>query len=328
MITASQRIYALAGSPPHDGCAEREPFLCWVCGGDATRGLLRSEWMAATFVGQNRARALASSYVCEACAHCMAGQPPDTLRMKSQLVDDRGWLQFHKGHKPAIRAWLREPKKGEWLAAIADTGQKHVVPWTPINPAGTRDGRVLFEERLVTLGDWTMVDALTALLTAGATKEETVRGEYGPRAWQLAATEIRDFETRFGARERGGGWFELAVWLAQRDEVEVEKRMAAEKTQREEKKNAGRDRKGKSAKPHRGDAARDPSSVPTYVGSKHAEALGHAPIANAERGAHERERRGVVDGHGEVAADRRAQCELFGVPSPPVRSRPRKGKGE
>ena len=327
MKTASQRIHALAGAPLHPSCVDLDPFLCWVCGGPATRGLLRAKWMAATFVGQNRARALESSHVCEACGYVMAGKPPDTLRMTSHLVDDRGWQRYHKGHKPAIRAWLRGPKDGEWFAAVADTGQKHVVPWTPINPSGAAIGRVLFEERLVTIGDWAIVDALTALLTAGATKEETIRGEYGPRAWQLAGPMLRTFESSFGARERGGGWFELAVWLAQRNELEVEQRMADEKKSREEKKDAGK-RQRKDTKPHGGDAARDARRVPPNIRRQRHEALGHAPVEDAQRRKDERERRGVGDGSGAVTADRRAQYDLFGDAPTAVGSRSRKGKGK
>ena len=105
-------------------------------------------------------------------------------------------------------------------AAIADSGKKHVIPWAPLNPAGcpAGQGRVMFEERLVMLGDWTLVDALSGLLTAGATKDEIERGAYGPGAWtRLGAAAIRDFE-RTWSGSRGGGWFALAVGLAQRDE--------------------------------------------------------------------------------------------------------------
>lgn len=261
-MSPTQRIHAAMGAPAHTECAPCEPFRCWICAGASSRGMRRVSWLGVTFVGQNRVRCPESVRVCEACVVCMAGKPPDTLRMTSHLVDDRGWVRLNKGGKAEMRAWLRGPKSGDWFAAIADTGQKHVLPWTPVNPSGTRVERVLFEERPVTLEDWSLVDEATALLTAGATKEEMGRGDYGARAWQLCGAAIRVFEGRFGG-ERGGGWFDLAVWLAQRDELAVEARMSAEKETRD----AERSRKGKAAKRRDRDAAGDAGGVPTDVGA-------------------------------------------------------------
>ena len=297
----------MMGLVAHPECVPCDPFRCWICAGSAGRGMRRTGWLGVTFVGQNRVRCPESLYVCEACVVCMAGKPPDTLRMTSHLVDGRGWVRLNKGGKAEMRMWLRGPKTGEWFAAIADTGQKHVLPWTPVNPARSPVERVLFEERFVTIGDWRIVDDATALLTAGATKEEIGRGEYGPRAWQLCGAALRAFEALYGG-ERGGGWFDLAVWLAQRDEVVVEARMTAEKEARD----AERGRKGKAPKRSRGDAARDARGVPPDVGGERAETLGHPPVADEERGADKWQRGGVGDGHGPRDAARLPQCELFG----------------
>lgn len=213
----SARIHAALGSPVGPECTGLVSFVCWICGAEAARGRLRRSWMGVTFVGQNRVRAPDSDWVCEACVVCMAGKPPDTFRMTSHLVDDRGWLRPNKGDKTGMRAWLRGPKTGEWFAAVADSGKKHLIPWAPMNTAGAW-GRVLFEERVVSLGDWGLLDAMTCLLSSGVRKEEIDRGEYGPRAWVLAGREaIGSFERRWGAL-RSGGWFDLGLWLSQREE--------------------------------------------------------------------------------------------------------------
>jgi|SRR6185312_13223970 len=212
-------VHALRGAPACPGCAPAAPFECWVCGARAERGIDRRRWLGVTFVGQNRVRAPDSMMVCEACAYVMAGRPPDTLRLTSHLYDDRGHLTPNKGAKPAILAWLREPKVGAWFAAIADSGKKHLIPWAPINAPGGGAGLALFEERIVEIGAWELVDAMTALLTAGASKEEIGRGEYGPRAWlRVGADALRGFERAWSGK-RGSGWFELGLWLAQRQEV-------------------------------------------------------------------------------------------------------------
>src|ERR1700722_3186141 len=264
----THRIHALMGVPVSAQCVAMPAFRCWVCAGAATRGVLVESWLGSNFVGQNRVRCPESTNVCEACVVCMAGRPPDTLRMTSHLVDDCGWLRLNKGGKTEMRAWLRGPKLGDSFACVADTGQKHLLPWAPVNPHGAREYRVLFEERAVTVGDWGLVDDLTTLLTAGATKEEIGRGEYGPRAWDLCGAALRRFESAY-AGERSGGWFELSLWLAQRDEAAVEARMTEEKAERTAKKertHASGRRKGKAALPERRDAPRDAGRVPVDGG--------------------------------------------------------------
>jgi len=80
----------------------------------------------------------------------------------------------------------------------------------------------MFEETIVivpgTDDGWRIVDAMTSILTAGATKEEVDRGEYGPNSFARCAFEIRKFELSY-ARQRTSPWFDLALWLAQRDEA-------------------------------------------------------------------------------------------------------------
>ena len=237
MTYASMILWSARGSPALAG-VEAASGVCWVCAHTLVRGLRVDSWQSAKFTGQTRVRRPSASHVCEPCAWAMSGRPPDTLRMTSHLWGDgEGYAAPNKGDKPAILRFLRAAHAGAWLAAIADSGKKHVVPWTPVNPPGTRRGRVLFEDRVVVLpGDaagWNIVDRLAALLTAGATKDEVARGEWSPRAWALlGGATIETFEADFGRRERGGVWFDLALWLAQRDEEAVADRLAAEKEKR------------------------------------------------------------------------------------------------
>jgi hypothetical protein len=214
--------------------------------------------------------------------------------MWTHLVDGHTHERANKGGKPAIRAFLRRPHAERWFAAIADSGQKHIIPWCPVNAAGQSGGRVLFEELVVDLPrddeGWDLLDAMADTLTAGATKEEIGSGNYGPRAWQLIGAALRETEAWFGAL-RGGAWFELALWLAQRDEVKVATRMEAEKDARR--------RKGKVAKPDSGGAARDPSRVSANAGVLAAEALGSAARPDASGGKKQRKPRGVA--HDDVA---------------------------
>lgn len=337
MMTASQTLWSRSGAPTVADAVDVPRSFCWVCAGTTTRGVLVERWMGSNFVGQNRVRMPSAQHVCEACVHVMAGRPPDTARMYSWLVDDRGVLRLNKGDKPRMREWLRSPKQGPWFAAIADSGKKHVIPWAPVNPAGTRLARVMFEEMEVTIPSdeahgWGLVDSAANLLTAGATKAEISSGVYGVGAWARCEHEIRAFETEHGAR-RGAAWFELAVWLAQRDEAAVAERMEREKAELAEKKQAEKkrkekpsDRRGnerKAAVRDRRSPARDQSGVPADAPRQRAEALGTNPGQNAVVGQDGVGAGGVGHPDGAVASVGSAQLNLFGGGLPLDKSRSR-----
>lgn len=336
MSSASQLLYGHMGAPAVVGALVVDAgFACWICGSGARLGLTVREFLPPTFVGQSRARAPGSNHVCAACACVMAGRPPDTMRMYSHLVDDRGWLKLNKGDKAQMRDWLRAPKRGPWFAAIADSGQKHVIPWAPVNPPNTSRGRVMLEETEVLIpidhaAGWTLVDRMTDLLTAGATKEDIGRGDYGQGSVTRCGEQIRAFEASW-ASKRGSGWFDLALWLAQRDEEQAAARMDVEKAERAAKKDRDRDRRKperKSADRNRRGAARDPSVVPGNAAGERTEALstdrGSAPVGSA----HDDRARGVGDHDGAVASVVSAQQSLFGgafdVDSPRARKAVRK----
>ena len=152
MDSAASLLHRACGSPVIAECGDLAPVPCWHCGGDTVRGRLVAEWAGASFTGQNRIRCPSSLHICEACVWVMArssdvpGRPAapgqqcgPNFRNFSHMLDARGYVNASKGEKPAIRAWLRGPKSGAWFAAIADSGQKHVVPYAPINPAGARE---------------------------------------------------------------------------------------------------------------------------------------------------------------------------------------------
>lgn len=314
MLTASQMMHAIDGRKVSPDCSDRDAFDCWVCGGKATRGMPVRKWMGANFTGQSRVRAIKSDTVCEACVVVMSGKPPDTERMYSHLVEGTTHVRVNKGQKPTIREFLRRSHAESWFAAIADSGQKHVIPWAIVHGAG-RGGTAMFEDKLVHLPrteeGWSILDRMTDLLTAGATKEEIGSGEYGPRAWSLCAEGIRAFERDFGG-ERGGHWFELVVWLAQRDEAIVAARLEAEKEQKKEAKRAQRGGKGKAARPDGGRAVGTARGVSPDAGGERAEALGSTSRPDATGRANRDKSGGVEHRDLPVAEGRGAQFDLFG----------------
>lgn len=206
-----------------------------------------------------------------------------------------GYANASKGEKPLIRDFLRREHGGVWFAALADSGQKHVLPFTPLNGPG-RGGLILFDETRVVVPDaLELVDAMAELLTAGATKEEVDRGDYRPMTWQRCASTVRMFEAEHGSG-RGGAWFGLALWLAQRDEEAVAARLAAEKEAAKAAKARKSDRRKGTRKARdadHGGTAGDAQRVPSDAELQRAEALGSAPKQNARSSKNKRKPRGV-----------------------------------
>lgn len=231
--TPSMIVYQLAGSPAVPEA--NQPGRCAFCAREVERAIPYARWQGANFVDQTVLADAAGSHVCSACVWATSWvappgyvPPPNRpkkeggkgvmLRLFSHLWDeDRGYIYATKADKPFIRTWLRSRHERAWFAALADSGKKHVLPFAPMNPRGALPGVVRFEERSITLGDWELVDAMTEILTKGASKAEVATGQYSLRRWEEIESSLVAFE-RVAAFRRGSGWFALALWLAQKVE--------------------------------------------------------------------------------------------------------------
>lgn len=242
MNTFVQGVWEACGRPaPHLALEAVPPGLgayCRQCGAPITEGARREVWEGSNYTNQNRSRCHEGTHICGPCVYVcgrlspVPGRPPKAGKANGGnfrnyshwLVETPAGVEYgnaSKGEKPAILAFLRAPKVGPWGCGIADSGQKHVIPWVPINGPGLA-GRVLFEETLVTLpstpAGWTLVDAITAMLDAGVTKEELATGAYSTMTLMQLAPMVDAFEARWSG-VRGGSWFDLALWLSQRNEA-------------------------------------------------------------------------------------------------------------
>ena len=329
--SAAMIAHRLCGSPRVDGCVEHDG-VCWHCGASMSRGARVADWMGQNFTGQDRVLGGAPhTHVCEPCIFVMSRKSEvpghgaregqacgPNWRNFSTFADARGLVIVSKGDKPAMRAWLRAPKVGAWFAAIGESGQKHVIPYAPVNPSGAARGRVQFEEDVVALpgaDGWLALDEAAALLTSGATKDSILSGTYTPGEYGRCAAAIRAFEGAH-ARLRGSPWFRLLVWLAQRDEGAVAERMEHEKAARAAKEV----KRGKSRRVvdgvvagRDGDGDARPSGGVPRERSEPVEALGPTPRPDASGDEDVGERRGVADVDVPRLATRRAeQCSIFG----------------
>ena len=353
--TPSRLLWTACGAPPSPKASALPSHLpgdwsrCWVCAGETrARGCPIADWDGASFTGQTRVRYPRGQAICEPCLWVMARNSDvpgltGNWRNYSVLYAEGEPLTIKsKGDKPAVLAWLRRPHRGLWFAALANSGQKHVVPYVPVNGAGR--ALALFDEELIELPrapeGWRIVDDLSALLTAGATKEEVERGEYAG-ALSRCEIEVRAFERAHG-HLRGSGWFALVVFLAQRDEAAVAERMereaaerAAKKAREKEAAKAARAPKAKADKParaaketrrgakrsdegapHRSDRGRGDGAAADVPldGGERAEALGPDHRPGAGRDADVRGPRGVGDEAVPGPSDRGpVQLALFGV---------------
>lgn len=363
----TQIVWRVSGAPAVEGC-EDHVGPCFVCVGQMTRGKPVRDWMGSNNTDQNRARCIAATHVCEACCFMhsriapVPGRPPKegkkfggNARNYSHLWEDSwdapafgddgtrcpNYANASKGQKPLIREFLGREHKGPWFAALADSGQKHVLPFAPVNGPG-RAGRVLFDELLIQIPeDQSLLTDAMALLTAGATKEEIESGQFRPMTFERCAELVLAFEKRYSA-VRGSGWFTLAIWLAQRDEEQVATRLEAEKeakaaakakakparkpkptkttkptkakrATKEEAPDAERDSERAAEDGDRGGTAGGESGVPPEREPEHHEALGDPADASPERSAHDEQPRGV--GQPTVPVDAGSGCgqlSLFG----------------
>lgn len=323
-MTPSQIVHKICNSQPVDKCAEGGAGLCYVCGGNMSRGIPVTDWMTDSYTDQTRIAVPLATHVCESCCFVMGrlspvpGRPAGFCKgcggtgkvttvakkgkTKNSTIGDPcpkcegsgqataggnfrnyghmwepgwnappfgdseffvpGYANASKGQKPLIREFLEREHAAPWFCAVANSGQKHVLPYAPINSPG-RAGHALFDEVLVTIpGDTSLIGELCHLLTDGATKEELERGDYRPQTWiRIGRDRLRAFESTHGRRR--GGWFSLALWLAQRDEESVALRIKEEQAEFEAKKEREKQyaKKQRTAEPARKPAGRGNRSV-------------------------------------------------------------------
>lgn len=334
------------GAPRVEECESLgEQARCWLCGGAAVRGRKVAKWVGPAFTSQNRVRNPASDVICEGCVFIcgrlspVPGRPPaegktsgGNWRNYSHWMWEVGgkWRYDNasKGEKHKLRAFLAKPKPGRWWLAVADSGQKHVIPWAPINGPGNHGfvamDDVTVEVSLIML----LVDTMSALLTAGATKDELLSGKWTARAWSLLGERIDNFEGGWNYL-RGTNKYGLAVWLAQRDEAAVQARLEEEKRERATKRGRaaargdganggklvarGEEAQGDAASPAGGPGGGGAPAVPEQR-RQAAEPLGRHRREAAAGPAHDRDARGPGGAVAARPADANPrQLDLFGA---------------
>ncbi len=190
---------------------------CWLCGGESSgRGRQVKRAILDTFTDRDKARAPWSGSICPGCAFCLSYT---TLRNYSILATEEGLR--HPG-RAEIKGLLLEPPEPPFVLCIAVSGQKWLHFRAEI--AYSRDGYpVQYEETRVTVDRTTLgplLDSVEQLYTV-FTKAEILSGSYGQNRIRVFGLKRFQELEAMAALVRGSRLFDLAVFVAQKKEIEV-----------------------------------------------------------------------------------------------------------
>jgi hypothetical protein len=152
--SAAAMAWDLAGQPRRDAPPLiQAPGLCAVCGTQADETVPAKATVAnGTFTDQYLLTVPSSAVTCVPCAWAMSGRPPRSLRNWSIACapgrdlgpsnpkaaaavpgDHPGLLLTARDDMRPVARLLCDPPDGPWCAAVAESGQKHTLPFTPVN---------------------------------------------------------------------------------------------------------------------------------------------------------------------------------------------------
>ena len=202
-----------------------EQRTCRICGKDGI-GQPFDDWVKPTFTDWDKLQP--GEIICNDClfwfdersellAQKVDKDKPQRMRNYSHFIVGGEWIPLSKGDKARMKELLlREPFPE--LAAIAESGQKHIVFRATRNPPGAKAGWVQFEEQSLFLEPEKLAVLLSEIeeLYTTFSKAEIESGDYasyrilkfGFDEWMALEAEIKSL--------RGGLLFALAIFLAQK----------------------------------------------------------------------------------------------------------------
>jgi hypothetical protein len=205
--------------------------VCRFCGKEA-EGQSFNEWVRDTFTDHDKL--LPGNIICDDCsfwfdesssvlAQKVGKDKPQRTRNYSQFVVNGEWTPLSKGDKPKMVELLLGESFPE-LAAIADSGQKHIVFRASRNPQGSKAGWVQFEEQrlwVIPLELKSLIETIEAGLLIFS-KSEIESGNYLPhRIIQFGLEKWQEMEAILKPR-RNSLLLKLAIFLSQKKETETD----------------------------------------------------------------------------------------------------------
>lgn len=146
----------------------------------------------------------------------LAPEATEKFRSYHHLASATRWWPCTDSDRAGIRAWLLSPPPPPWVAVIGD-GKKHAAVVAQLLDAvatGSELGVVYFRGSVVTYAPAALartLDAVEALVRAGAGDDEIASGEYVPRGLDLLLA--RRTHDHVVDTVRGGPMLPLALFL-------------------------------------------------------------------------------------------------------------------
>lgn len=201
-------------------------MLCRFCGNTVETGILFNLWVKPTFTDWDKL--MPGDGVCEACLfwfdeastvlqEYFGKDKPQRMRNYSHFIVLDQWFPLSKAQKTDMATLLLSEPFPE-LAAIASSGQKHIVFRAMRNPPGAASGWVQFEDQQIWVDPAELRWLLSVLsdLYVMFSKSEIETGEYDPRRIQQFGIERwQEYEAVVKPR-RETPFFALALFLLQR----------------------------------------------------------------------------------------------------------------
>ncbi|MDU1580841.1 hypothetical protein [uncultured Cutibacterium sp.] len=176
MTDATRLVHRLAGSPDIAAQStakrlENVAGVCAICGREEAVTADFDRALGKNFTDRSLLQA-GTSRVCTACLWCCSGKPPLTLRMwtvvadggtecfsspKAFLRDTPGLHLVNRGCPAPLVDLLSDPPDRPWAVSVAVSGQKHVLPYTPVNRGRRWTVRMEDTDVAATSDEWTTV---------------------------------------------------------------------------------------------------------------------------------------------------------------------------
>lgn len=194
MTAATLLVWNTAGRPkvPAEKGIMLGDATCAICGLTQPATADIDKALGKNFADRGHIQDMGSSRVCEGCLWACTGRPPASLRMWSIIVapgmppsHPKAWLQvpglylFNRAAPQPLTDLLASPPDGEWLATVAISAQKHVIPYASTNH-GTGRWTIRVEDHDITATpqQWQKAHAAAiALRRMGVPAEAVMSGE-------------------------------------------------------------------------------------------------------------------------------------------------------
>jgi len=204
-------------------------IICRICG-EWGEGERFDDWVRPTFTDWDKLQP--GDGICQTCLFWFDEQSEELaqrvekdkkqrMRNYSHFLVGNEWIPLSKSDKPRMKALLfRSPFPT--LAVIADSGQKHIIFRARQNFPDATAGWVQFEEAAVYVRPSELAALLDTIeqLYVVFSKSEIKTGNYAQhRIRKFGLERWHDLESAISVK-RGGGLFQLALFLAQKGECD------------------------------------------------------------------------------------------------------------